>query len=109
MTRGRPVTVLPGARADIEAIYRYIAESSGLTNAERILVALEAKCESLSAFAERGNVPKELLKSERKGYRELHYKPYRIFYRIDEDRVYVYCISDGRRDMPTLLRRRLSL
>ena len=34
-------------------------------------------------------------------------KPYRVIYRIMGKRVFVYLIADGRRDMPTLLERRL--
>ena len=40
-------------------------------------------------------------------YREIFFKPYRIIYRIQAKRVYVYLIVDGRRDMRTLLSRRL--
>jgi toxin ParE1/3/4 len=40
-------------------------------------------------------------------YREIFFKPYRIIYRIVAERVYVTVIADGRRDMQTLLQRRL--
>jgi toxin ParE1/3/4 len=40
-------------------------------------------------------------------YREVHYKPYRIIYRIHARTVIVYCVLDGRRDMQTLLQHRL--
>ena len=40
-------------------------------------------------------------------YREIFFKPYRIIYRVMEDNVYVLVIADGRRDMQTLLQRRL--
>ena len=40
-------------------------------------------------------------------YREIVFKPYRIIYRVMEDNVYVLVIADGRRDMQTLLQRRL--
>jgi hypothetical protein len=35
------------------------------------------------------------------------FKPYRVIYRIVEKRVLVYVIADGRRNMQTLLARRL--
>jgi len=34
-------------------------------------------------------------------------KPYRVIYRIMENQVFVYLIADARRDMQTLLERRL--
>ena len=40
-------------------------------------------------------------------YREIFFKPYRIIYRIMKKNVYVLLIVDGRRDMQSLLQRRL--
>ena len=43
-------------------------------------------------------------------YREIFFKPYRIIriiYRVMEDNVHVLVMADGRRDMQTLLQRRL--
>ena len=40
-------------------------------------------------------------------YRETFFKPYRIVYTVEGKRVYVSLIADGRRDMQTLLARRL--
>jgi len=42
-------------------------------------------------------------------YREVFFKPYRIVYRVCADTVYIHLIADGRRDMQTLLERRLLL
>ncbi|MDE0103485.1 MAG: type II toxin-antitoxin system RelE/ParE family toxin [Bryobacterales bacterium] len=40
-------------------------------------------------------------------YREVFVKPYRIIYRVTAETVYVLLIADGRRDMQSLLLRRL--
>lgn len=40
-------------------------------------------------------------------YRETFFKPYRIVYHIDDARVFISLIADGRRDMRSLLARRL--
>jgi len=40
-------------------------------------------------------------------FREAHYKPYRVIYRIVDTQVIVYCVVDGRRDMQSFLQRRL--
>ena len=42
-----------------------------------------------------------------KEYREVHFKPYRIVYRVSDGAVHVLMIADGRRDMEALLQRRL--
>ncbi len=63
--------------------------------------------QSLSAFPERGNYPKELVSVGIKEYRQTSFKPYRVIYRVFERQVIVYLIADGRRDMQSLLTRRL--
>jgi len=95
------------AERDIEDIYLYIAEHDGVPNADRVLTALYDTCTRLSAFPNKGNVPKELRALGIAEYREAHYKPYRIIYRVFGRRVVVYCVLDGRQDMQTLLQRRL--
>jgi toxin ParE1/3/4 len=62
---------------------------------------------SLSEFPERGTYPKELLALGIREYREIFFKPYRIIYRVMHNIVYALLIVDGRRDMQSLLQRRL--
>ena len=50
---------------------------------------------------------KELLTLGIREYRQIFFKPYRIIYRVMEKNVYVLLIVDGRRDMQSLLQRRL--
>lgn len=104
----RRVVLVPAAVRDIEDIYRYIAAQTGTMTAERVLSGLERQIASLADFAERGNIPKEPTAIGRGDYRELHFKPYRIFYRIAGKAVQVTAVLDGRRDMATLLRQRLT-
>jgi toxin ParE1/3/4 len=40
-------------------------------------------------------------------YRQVFFKPYRVIYRLHAQRVVIYVIADGRRDMQALLARRL--
>ena len=92
---------------DIEDIYRYITEYDAVENADRVLLALEDVCLGLATMPERGNVPKELRSLGMTEFREAHYKPYRVIYRIADRQVVVYCVVDGRRDMQSFLQRRL--
>ncbi len=61
----------------------------------------------MSESPERGAYPKELLALGIRDYREIFFKPYRILYRVLDKNVYVLLIADGRRDMQSLLQRRL--
>ncbi|WP_413991797.1 type II toxin-antitoxin system RelE/ParE family toxin [Labrys okinawensis] len=101
------VVIADEAQADIENIYRYIARNDSITNAERVLQALDDLCLGLAHMSQRGNVPKELVSLGVSEYREAHYMPFRIIYRVIGTDVVIYCVVDGRRDMRTFLERRL--
>jgi toxin ParE1/3/4 len=101
------VLLAEDAERDIEDIYRYIAQQDSVSNADRILEAIDDACRGLADMPERGNIPKELASVGITDYREMHYKPYRIIYRIIGKDAVVYCVVDGRRDMQSFLERRL--
>ena len=108
---GRPtryeVLLTQGAEQDLESIHDYIAEFDSLANANHVLDALMDVVGSLSRFPERGSYPKELVGLGIKEYRQTFFKPYRVIYRVTGSRVVIYLIADGRRDMQTVLARRL--
>ena len=41
------------------------------------------------------------------GFKEIHYKPFRVIYQISNDVVFIHAVLDGRRDLHELLERRL--
>ena len=61
---------------------------------------------SLSVEPTRGSTPKELRGLGDQEYRQAFFKPYRLIYRDVEQRVVIYLLADGRRDMQSLLSRR---
>ncbi len=95
------------AARDLEEIYNYIALHDSFQKADHVLARIEEVFSSLSEFPERGVYPKELLALGIREYREIFFKPYRILYRVMKNVVYVLLIVDGRRDMQSLLQRRL--
>lgn len=101
------VLLTAGAEQDLESIYDYIAEFDCKANADNVLDRLLEIVESLSAFPERGAYPKELVAIGIRDYRQAAFKPYRVIYRVMGRKVYIYVIADGRRDMQSLLTRRL--
>ena len=96
-----------GAEQDLEAIHDYICEFDCVANANYVLDKLMDVVESLSKFPERGSYPKELVGLGIKEYRQTFFKPYRVIYRITGSQVIIYLIADGRRDMQSVLARRL--
>ncbi len=95
------------AARDLEALYDYIALHDSPQKADYVLEQIEKAFSRLSEFPERGAYPKELAVLGIREYREIFFKPYRIIYRIIDKDVYVLLIVDGRRDIQTLLQRRL--
>jgi len=101
------VLLTEGAEQDVEALYDYIAEFDCVTNADRLLDQLMDVVASLARFPERGTFPKELVALGIKEYRQATLTPYRVVYRVSGSQVIVYLIADGRRDMQSVLSRRL--
>jgi len=95
------------AARDLEELYQYIAVHDAPGKADHVLTNIEKVFGSLSEFPERGVYPKELLALGIRDYGEIFFKPYRLIYRVAGDVVHVFLIADGRRDMQTLLQRRL--
>jgi len=101
------VLLTEGAGSDLEELYDYIAEHDAPSKADYVLDRIEKVMETLATFPERGSYPKELLALGIREYRQTFFKPYRVIYRVIDERAYVYLIVDGRRDMQALLQRRL--
>jgi len=101
------VAVNAEAERDLDDITSYIAGHDSIERAIDIATGIERSFSALAAFPNRGAHPKELLDYGNRDFREIHFKPYRIFYRVLTDRVVVVLVADGRRDMHALLARRL--
>jgi len=101
------VLLTQGAEQDLESIYDYIAEFDCVANGNHVLDQLQEVVESLSMHPERGNYPKELAALGMKEYRQTAFKPYRVIYRVSGNQVVIHLIADGRRDMQSVLTRRL--
>jgi toxin ParE1/3/4 len=95
------------AARDLEELYQYIAPHDVPGKAEHVLTSIEKAFGSLSESPDRGAHPKELLALGIRDYREICFNPYRVIYRVRGNVVHVFLIADGRRDMQTLLQRRL--
>jgi len=95
------------AVCDLNELYDYIALHDTPQKADYVLQKIERAFSRLSEFPERGPFPKELLALGIREFREIFFKPYRIIYQIIDKNVYVLLIANGRRDMQTLLQKRL--
>ena len=95
------------ARNDLDEITDYIALDS-IENAIKIYHTLIRKVESLSRLPARGRIVPELREFGFDMYREIIVRPFRIFYKIENDlKVILLGILDGRRDLFQLLLQRI--
>lgn len=101
------VLLTESAEQDLEDIYDHIAEFDSPASANHVLDRLTKAMESLATFPDRGSRPKELLALGIREYRQTFFKPYRVIYRVVDGRVFIHLIADGRRNMQSLLERRL--
>ncbi|MEI7783744.1 MAG: type II toxin-antitoxin system RelE/ParE family toxin [Betaproteobacteria bacterium] len=101
------VLLTEGAEQDLEAVHDYISEVDSVNHANHVLDGLMNVVESLARFPERGRYTKELITLGIKEYRQTFFMPYRLIYRVTDRQVIVHLIAEGRRDMQSILARRL--
>lgn len=101
------VLLTEDAEQDLEDLYAYIAKFDSPRKAGDVLDRLIEVTESLATSPERGSQPKELRSLGIQEYRQVFFKPYRVIYRVLDKKVVVFVIADARRDMQSLLSRRL--
>ncbi len=103
----RAVLLTESAARDLEEIFNYILRQDGPQRAEHVLGKIESALAGLADHPDRGAWPDELRALGIRDFREIFFKPYRIIYRAGAKTVHVYLIADGRRDMQSLLERRM--
>ena len=101
------VLLTKGAEQDLKVIHDYISEFDCVANANHLLDGLMDVVKSLSRFPERGSHSQELVGLGIKEYHQSFIKPYRVIYRVTRSQIIIYLIADGRRDMQSVLARRL--
>ncbi|MGQ3099287.1 MAG: type II toxin-antitoxin system RelE/ParE family toxin [Brevundimonas aurantiaca] len=101
------VELTQGAEDDLEEIHRYRLRVRGSDDADALIGEFLTVIDSLEAVPERGAIPRELEGLGIKEFRQVLLRQFRLIYRIIDSRVVILVIADGRRDMQTLLERRL--
>ena len=92
---------------DLEELDTWISTHDSPERADYVIDRINDVFQKFTELPERGTYPKELSALGIHEFREVFFKPYRIIYRVERRTVYIYLIANGRRDMQTLLSRRL--
>jgi toxin ParE1/3/4 len=101
------VVLTEDAERDLQDLIAYVAKHDSPASAEHVLSRILEIADSFVASPTRGSQPKELRSLGDQEYRQVFFKPYRLIYRVVGQQVAIYLIADGRRDMQSLLARRL--
>lgn len=94
------------AASDLHEIVEYIVGDSAST-AAKFLDRVDTAVAELKTHPEIGRVVPELAKHNIVKYREIILSPWRLFYRVEADRVYLMSLIDGRRNIEDILLRRI--
>lgn len=100
--------ITSAACRDLIEIYDWIAEHDSPEKADYVLDRLNETAESVAVLPHRGTRVMELPPGTEVEYRQVYFKPYRLVYEIMHDEVVIHLIADGRRNLQSLLMRRLT-
>jgi toxin ParE1/3/4 len=103
----RTVLLTRGAEHDLQSIHDYIKRTDSPANATQVIDGLLEALNDLARFADRGSHPRELAELGIREYRQLVHKAWRILYRARNGQVIIMLVVDSRRDLQSVLARRL--
>lgn len=95
------------AEEDLAGIVDFIADDN-IEAALAVFERIRERATALHNLPDRGRIVPELHQNGIIQYRELIVAPWRIIYRLQDDKLYVMAVFDGRRNLEDLLLERLS-
>jgi len=93
------------AQRDLLNIIDYIAIDSK-QNARNIVKKIRENASNLNMMPEKGRIVPELDFYNIRTYREIIESPWRIIYRIEDNKVHILAVIDGRRNVEDVLLQR---
>jgi toxin ParE1/3/4 len=96
------VKITQGAENDLNEIIVFIAQNNPGT-AMLIMEKIIAKIKTLEHFPYKGGYVPELLIKNVKDYRQITEKPWKIYYKVDDNIVNILAIIDSRRNLKDIL------
>jgi len=101
------VVILKSAEQDLRDLKRYLVKDFGMPVWQDSLDNLKATINNLKSFPFSGSIPDELQHINLAQYRQVITGKNRIIYEVRQTTLYVHIVVDNRRDMKTMLTRRL--
>ena len=104
---GFRVVILESAEQDLKELRAYILENFSIDTWLASYTKIKGVIRNLQNFPQAGSIPKEIEKLNLTQYRQVLSGMNRVIYEVRQDVVYIHIVVDARRDMSSLLNRRL--
>lgn len=101
------VVILESAEHDLKELRRYITKNFSEETWQHSYDKIKTAIRNLKTFPNAGSLPDELEKLNLIQYRQVISGMNRIIYEVRQDTLYIHIITDTRRDVKSLLTRRL--
>lgn len=101
------VVFVEGAEQDLHDLRRYILKRFGAPAWQDSYRKLKETVRATSAFPQSGSQPDELLDLNLANYRQVISGQNRIIYEVRGELIYIHVVCDTRRDMKSVLSRRV--
>jgi plasmid stabilization system protein ParE len=101
------VVFLQSAELDIKDLRRYLLKNFGVQAWQRSYSTLKDSIAAIQSHPASGSIPGELTKLGLSRYRQVLSGKNRIIYELRGDTAYIHLVCDMRRDLQSMLTRRL--
>lgn len=99
--------ILDEAQEDTKDLRRYILKSFGAETWRQTSAELAVTFDNIKQFPQSGYVPAELSDFGGLNFREVLSGQNRVIYEVRDATIYIHVVTDTRRDLQTLLQKRL--
>jgi toxin ParE1/3/4 len=101
------IVFLAGAEEDMKELRRYVLKCFGKSAWQETYEKIKESTRTIQNFPRSGSIPDELVDVRLQQYRQVIAGMNRIIYEVADEVIYIHIVCDTRRDMHTLLSRRL--
>ncbi|MGZ5052132.1 MAG: type II toxin-antitoxin system RelE/ParE family toxin [Methylobacter sp.] len=101
------VVILESAEHDLKELRNYIVKNLSAETWQQSYDKIKTAIRSLKTFPDAGSLPGEFERLNLTQYRQVISGMNRIIYEVRQDTLYIHIIADTRRDLKSLLIRRL--
>ena len=104
---GFRVVILDSAEQDLKELRAYVLKNFSMETWITAYFKIKEAIRNLENFPQAGSIPEEIEKLNLTQYRQILSGMNRVIYEVRQDVIYVHIVVDARRDMNSLLTRRL--